>query len=433
MGMMRGMKRRTIARRAALTALLTTTAGLAACASSDGLTEPEREEAAVSAVSPTRLKADIDFLASDDLGGRICGSPGHDQARDYVKAQFEAAGVEPFGDDGTYLDAYAAAPFDGHYQRQSDGTIVPNATTTCHNVVGILRGTTKPDEYVVIVGHYDHLGITKNGEVFNGAFDDGSGTAAIMEIVRALMANDVKPARSIVFLVSDQEEQGLVGAKKWLDDPPIALDKIVAGIAADPLGRGLLPDYAPIVLSGSERSAGFNAFLRNTRDLTTRPLGFIHRMMIPVFGSDHDQFFAHGVPAVWLVSPGMSFYHQVTDDAATIDYAVLRDVTRYFMRVTLKLANSSEHFTYDGEPELTVQHAQDTKDLLVGVTGSQAITAEERTQIQGYVTQLDGVIASDWSAIESPITFFVEALGFVAFQLPQLHPGDIPPAFPAAD
>ncbi|MFO0746785.1 MAG: M20/M25/M40 family metallo-hydrolase [Myxococcota bacterium] len=404
---------------------------VAACSSSDGVTAGDVESAAL-AIAPERLKAHIDTLAADGMGGRICGSPGHDAARDYVRDQLAAAGVEPFGDDGSFVFSYAATPFASHYQRQADGSIVPNATDRCQDLVGILRGSERPDEYVVLVAHYDHLGVTSDGTVFNGAFDDGSGTAGLLEVARALVAEGVRPKRSIVFLVSDQEEQGLVGAKEWLDRPPMPLDKIVVGIAADPLGRGLLPDFAPIVLSGAEQAPALSTFLRATRDLSDHPLGFIHRMMIPVFGSDHDQFFAHGVPAVWLVSPGMSFYHTVDDDAATIDYAVLRDVSRYWLRLAMRIADGDERFTYEGAAELDLQHAQDTKDLLVGVTGSQSITAEERTQVQGYIADLDRVLASDWSAIDSPITFFVDALGFVAFTLPRLHPGPIPPAFPAA-
>lgn len=419
---------RTSHRHVALAALITTAP--LGCATNAGPTAAEREANAVAAISPTRLKGHIDVLADDALAGRICGSPGHDTARDYVRDQLAAAGVTPFGDDGGFLHGYAAVPFDGYFQRQADGTIVPNATDRCHNVVGLLRGSDRADEFVVLVAHYDHLGVTESGEVFNGAFDDGSGTAALLEVARAMVAEGVKPRRSIVFLISDQEEQGLVGAGAWLDATSIPRDHIVAGFAVDPVGRGLLPDYAPIVLSGAERSTGLGEFLRGTQPLTDHPLGFIHRMMIPIFGSDHDQFFDHGIPAVWLISPGMTFYHQVTDDPETIDYAVLRDVSRYILRIALSLANSDTRFTYTGEAPLDLGHAQDTKDLLLGVLTSKVISDDERKQVEGYVADLDEVLASNWDAVGAPLAFFANALGLVAFSLPRLHPGDIPPAFP---
>src|SRR5690606_33286066 len=104
-----------------------------------------------------------------------------------------------------------------------------------------------------------------------------------VEMARVLVAAGVKPKRSLVFLLSDDEENGLTGARMWVTDPPVPKDKIVAGISADPVGRNLLPDYGPIVLSGLERSPALHALWRQTEAFTEREVVYLHRQMIPVF------------------------------------------------------------------------------------------------------------------------------------------------------
>jgi len=118
------------------------------------------EQAAVDAVNPGEMKATVDFLAADDLGGRIPGSVGHRAARDYLEAKLGEIGLEPFGDGGGYLHSYPSTGRSGRFQLEADGSIVPNTNDTGYNLVGRIAGSDPDlkDEYVVLMAHYDHLG-----------------------------------------------------------------------------------------------------------------------------------------------------------------------------------------------------------------------------------------------------------------------------------
>jgi acetylornithine deacetylase/succinyl-diaminopimelate desuccinylase-like protein len=225
---------------------------------------PARFEDAARSVSAHRLKEAIDFLAAPGRGGRIPGSPGHREARDWVRTQMAEIGLEPLGKDGDFLFPYPSAPAAGRFQRNADGAIVPNANQTGYDVIGRLRGTdeTAAKEHIVLLAHYDHLGVTPEGVAFAGAFDNAAGVAALIEAARAL--EGAPPRRSILFLVTDDEENGLRGARAWLEGPTVPLDQVVLAISADPLGRRVVPDYGAVVLAGAERSPELLAFWRGT-------------------------------------------------------------------------------------------------------------------------------------------------------------------------
>lgn len=153
---------------------------------------------------PGRLRAHLDFLAADSLDGRGLGTPGKQKAADYIAEKFRNAGLAPFDDD--YFHEF--------FIRIS----MVNLTGT--NVVGILEGS-DPElkkEYIVIGAHYDHVGFEmKKGErvVYNGADDNASGTAGLLELVRILSARKSELKRSIIFIAFDGEESGLLGSKAF--------------------------------------------------------------------------------------------------------------------------------------------------------------------------------------------------------------------------
>lgn len=394
------------------------------------------QEAAVKTVSPQRLKQAIDFLAAPERGGRIPGSPGHDQARDWIEAQMKEIGLEPLGKDGRYLLPYPSKGDPDRFQRNADGTITPNQNDTGCDVIGLLRGTDpeRAKEYVVYMGHYDHLGVSPDGkENFSGAFDDGGGVAVGLEVARVLKTTGVAPKRSIVFLITDDEENGERGARAWLQSPTVPLDHVVVAISGDPLGRRLLPDYGPIILSGLERSPDLLEFWRQTVGFADGDIAFIHRNIIPRFGSDQDEFFKFDppIPAMWFINPGMTFYHKTTDTPETIDYRILADSSRYLARCLLLVGGSDKRFTYRGAPKMTTETAKDARVVLAGVLRSQAINDAERQTTEQMLATVDQAIAAgSLQAIENPRGFFTKAVLFL-FQLSYMHPGEIPPPFPA--
>ncbi|MBI3273055.1 MAG: M20/M25/M40 family metallo-hydrolase [Planctomycetes bacterium] len=398
------------------------------------LTPPQ--EAAVLTVSPHRLKEAIDFLAAPERGGRPSGSPGHRQARDWIRAQMAQIGLEPLGKDGDFLFPYPSHPNAGRLQRNADGSIGPHVNDTGYDVIGLLRGS-DPDlssEVLVLLAHYDHLGVDKKGVAFAGAFDDASGVAVALEVARALKAPGAAPRRSLLFLITDDEENGLSGARAWLAAPTLPLDRIVLAISADPLGRRIVPDYGPIVLAGLERSPQALDFFRETVGFAEHDVVFVHRSLIPRFHSDHDCFYElkPPIPAAWFTNPGMTFYHTVGDTPDTIDYRILLDSTRYAARALAYAGNTNRRFAYTGVPPITAESALAASVIFRGLLRSTSLTEAERTTIGFLFGELEKIEKFGRRKLDAHALQTLGKAFFFLFQLGYTHPGLVPPPFPEA-
>lgn len=394
------------------------------------------DPAVLEQASPERMRDAMDFLAGDALGGRIPGSHGHGLARDWLRDQMAEIGLEPLGLDGDYLYTFPLGPRNNHFQLEEDGSIVPQSVTEGTDIVGLLPGSDPrfADEYLVLVAHYDHLGVTDEGEVYNGAFDDASGVIVALEIARLLSMEGAAPPRSIVFLLSDAEEFGLVGAEAWLENPTVPLEDIVAAFSADPLGRPLLPDFAPILQLGLEKSPALLSRMRETAVLSESPVIFIHRDVVPVFASDQDTFYRvePPIPASWFVNPGFAFYHQPTDTPDTIDYRVMLNDVRYLAQTLYALGHDEERYAFEGSPPIGADSARDLKLLFEGILASEHPTDDERATARSILDDLDRVIEADSiDAVENPQMLIFNAGYYLLFELAPNHPGPIPPPFPA--
>jgi len=395
---------------------------------------PRPEPSAVDVVSPERMRDAVDLLADDALGGRIPGSPGHAVAKDWVVEQLTEIGLEPLGTEGyEYRYEHDGSDLRGRWYLDEGGVVQETTATVGYDLVGLLPGSdpTRADEYIVIAAHYDHLGVTEDGDIYNGAFDDAAGVAAALEVARALAV--APPPRSVVFLITDDEESGLRGARAWSTAPTVPEDDIVALLSVDPVGRGLLPDYSPIVLIGGERSAGFEHVLREAAAWSEQPVVFIQRELVRVFHSDQDAFYeaTPPVPGAWLVNPGMAFYHQTTDTAETIDYRVLQRTARWTAEAAFALASLEERFAWDGPQEIGTPAMIGAQRLIGGVLDSTELTSDERRTAEGYYWSLQGAIeAEDPDELGDVDAFIGGALFFLLFDLPGAHPGPVPPPFP---
>ncbi len=391
------------------------------------------QEAAVQRISPRRLKEAVDFLASDELGGRIPGSDGHRRARDYIRDRLVEIGLEPRGRDG-FFQTFPEAAIRGRFQRTRDGQVVPNADHESCNVIGLLRGSDPvlSKQYVLYMAHYDHLGLNERGDVFNGAFDNAGGVAVGLEVARVLSREGARPRRSILFVFSDSEESGLSGARTWIEDPTLPREDLVMMISGDPLGRRTLPDYGAIIVSGLERSPDLLDFFRRTTGFADgTDVAFVHRDIIPIFHSDQDRFHAAGIPGMWFVNPGFSFYHQRGDDPATIDYRILEADARYIARSMLLVGDSDRRFAYQGPPPMTATTGRDARVVLGGLLRSPHLTDAERAKGERLLAGIDKMIeADDPDVLPGGKAFFFEAVGFL-FELSRAHPGEIPPPWPA--
>lgn len=192
-----------------------------------------------------------------------------------------------------------------------------NALTT-ENVVGYVEGTDPvlKDEYIVLSAHYDHLGI-HDGQIFNGADDNASGTALLIDLARRFA--NAPTRRSIVFLALTAEEKGLIGSRMFLDDAPMPLESIAANINIDMVGRnelsylGLVPGANKDVTSMNQVAEDINMSLKVKFSLSKDMDRYHHR-------SDHYNFVRRGIPAIFLHSGDHVDYHKASDTWEKVNY-----------------------------------------------------------------------------------------------------------------
>ena len=173
---------------------------------------------AVPQLDSARLIANLSTLAADSMEGRRIGTPGGARARAFLLREFTRIGLAPAKDS-------FPAPFVAKGRAGEVSGV---------NVVGMLRGTKHADRYLVVSAHYDHLGV-RNGVIYNGADDNASGTAAVLAMAQWFKAHP--PENSIIFALFDGEESGLLGAKAFLETPPVPLERIVADVNLDMVSR----------------------------------------------------------------------------------------------------------------------------------------------------------------------------------------------------
>jgi len=215
-----------------------------------------------------------------------------------------------------------------------------------HNVVGVLRGSDPKlkDTYVMLTSHYDHLGI-RNGEIFNGANDDGSGTVSVIEIASALAAQKTRPKRSIVFMAFFGEELGLVGSRHYGKHPVFPIKDTVADINLEQIGR---TDDSE---GPNMNAANLTGFDYSTVTETLQRAGARVGVKLWKHPQNSDRYFAQsdnqsladaGVPAHTLsVAYAFPDYHGKDDDWQKIDYENMARIDRMVALGLLDIANSS--------------------------------------------------------------------------------------------
>lgn len=197
------------------------------------------------------------------------------------------------------------------------------------NVVAVLEGKSKKAEAVVFSAHHDHIGQRLDGDAFNGADDNASGTAGLLEIAEAFAKGGDRPERSIVFLSVSGEELGLWGSDWFGEHPTWPLDKIVANVNIDMIGRaGTDPQRIDLQVTPSHLHEKFSTLVREGVQLgkhfgITWSSGdqYYHR-------SDHYNFAKRGVPVVFFCDGEHPDYHQVGDHPDRLDYAKMEAIAR---------------------------------------------------------------------------------------------------------
>jgi len=264
------------------------------------------------AISVADVRTIIETLASDEFGGRDNQSEGSAMSRQFLFEQLSQF-AEPIDPN--------AEGVEGYLQPYSNGT----------NVVAIVPGGELADEYVMIGAHYDHhgsdadscAGMTAEDDICNGATDNASGVAATIDIVRRIVAEGT-PRRSIIITLWDGEEDGLVGANYYVENPVVPLEKTIVYINFDIQGANLLPTLRNFTILVGAETGGPN--LVQTAQSAREASSLDTIMLSLLFGqgrSDHAVLARVGVPAVFFTDANNGCYHTVKDDVAGVDFPKL--------------------------------------------------------------------------------------------------------------
>jgi len=283
----------------------------------------------------------MNFLASDELHGRGSATRDEHLAALFAASQFEALRLEPGGDNGTFLQKAALPdPLPPRLQqRLSKYEQVPRKETW--NAVAILRGTTLPNEVVLLTAHLDHLGIgpEQNGDtIYNGADDDASGTTAVLALAR-MLAEGKKPKRTIVFALFGSEEIGGFGNDAFLTHPPVPLSQIVANLEFEMIGRSdsAVP-AGTLWLTGFERSNLGPELAKHGAHLVNDP----HPKEYFFQRSDNYALARQGIIAHTVSSFGLhKDYHHASDEIKTIDFTHMTNAIASMEQPIRWLADSS--------------------------------------------------------------------------------------------
>jgi hypothetical protein len=225
-------------------------------------------------------------------------------------------------------------------------TRVARTLVPARNVVGVIRGRERPDEYVVLGAHYDHVGtrpaapvgvVTAQDTIFNGADDNASGTAALLMAARAFtsLAPDERPARSILFVAFSAEELGLYGSRAFVARPPAPTASMVAMLNMDMVGRNSIDSLS---VGGMSRSSDLAALLAEAN--AADPFVIVDNIEKDFYRSDQAPFARAGVPVLFFHSGDHPDYHRETDNPDRIDNAKVAKVARLVFRMAWLVAET---------------------------------------------------------------------------------------------
>jgi glutamate carboxypeptidase len=266
---------------------------------------PAQAPSAASRVESSRLLKDLATLAAPGMEGRLTGTPGNKRAQAYILEQFTQLKLQPV--NKSYEQKFS-------FRSTRD---FPDAT----NLLATIPGTTEPERYVVVSAHYDHLGI-RNGATYHGADDNASGVAAMLAAARWFSAHP--PRTSLLFVAFDGEEEGLRGAKYFIEHPPVPVARMTAVVNMDMVGRG---DENEIYVAGTTPYPALKPIVEAAAKGRTINVRFGHDRP-GVAGvedwtnsSDHGPFHNAHVPFLYFGVEDHADYHKPTDTADKIPRA----------------------------------------------------------------------------------------------------------------
>ena len=313
--------------------------------SSLALAQMEEAQVFGNSIEQQDLKELLYVYASDYFQGRETGTLGQKRAVTFLREFYQNRNIS------------AAKGTEDYFQHME--LSIKGKSVQTENVVAIIEGNTFPEEYIVISSHLDHEGI-KNGQIYNGADDDGSGSVALLEVAEAFkkaVEAGKGPKRSIIFLHVSGEEKGLLGSRYYTDNPLYPLANTIANLNIDMVGRTDPKRQSDndnyVYLIGSDRlssqlhevseeanSQTVNLELDYTFNAKDDPNRFYFR-------SDHYNFAKNNIPVIFYFNGTHADYHKPTDTVEKIRYDLLEQRTRLIFYTAWKLANRNERIVVD--------------------------------------------------------------------------------------
>jgi len=285
-------------------------------------------------ITPLDVETHITFLASDSLQGREAGSANEAIAANYIADHFRDFGLEPAGDNETYFQEFTintAVLRNPHAGDNAEGEKLLSK-----NVVGLLQGTGNSDELIIIGAHYDHLGFGEFGSLYrgeqerihNGADDNASGTAGVLELAQYFSEN--RPKKDILFLAFSGEEMGLLGSAYYVDNPTVDLENALAMINMDMIGRMV---DKKLMIFGIGTAENWIAIMdsANTGDLD------LNLVKDGTGASDHTSFYYKDIPVLHYFTDTHADYHRPSDDTEYINMNGTALALHHLVRVIAQL------------------------------------------------------------------------------------------------
>ena len=329
------------------------TLGLLSLALSASVWAESPEKKGLETINRASAEAHIGFLASDELQGREAGYLSGRIAGQYIVAYLKTLGLQPLYGDSFFQ------PFEAYRkerQRKARYQVHPDSIAllkqevhqklSLRNVLAKIEGK-KPNEYVIVGAHYDHLGLDPlldGDQIYNGADDNASGVAAVLQIARAFLATGVQPERTVIFAFWDGEEKGLLGSEYFVQSCSF-VKQIKGYLNFDMIGRNN-DESRPrhVVYFYTEAHPVFGDWLKNDIKEYGLKLEPNYRPWDrPVGGSDNASFAERDIPVIWYHTDGHPDYHLPSDHADRINWEKTVDITKASFLNMWNLANEEKY------------------------------------------------------------------------------------------
>jgi len=277
----------------------------------------------------------------------------------------EAVAEKILGDDGkAILEKMKASPFTSKIYKVNVDLGYFKTTTTTHasNVLGVLEGSDKKDEFVLITSHYDHVGKRSDGTIYYGADDDGSGTTGILELAEAFAkakAAGKGPRRTIVFMTVSGEEKGLWGSEYYVNHPVFPLEKTTVDLNIDMIGR-IGEEYLKdkdsasyVYVIGDDKLSSDLTPITDDINKKYMKMKLDRKYNDPndknrfYYRSDHYNFAEKGIPVIFYFNGVHADYHKPTDTPDKINYPLMAKRGQLVFYTAWEMANRNDMLKRD--------------------------------------------------------------------------------------